>query len=408
MHADGATGRRVRQARDDLGLTQEQLADRAGLSVGVVKKVERGGTCRIDTYHALAQALGLRTSQLFEQPSIAANLHAGDQVFSLMPLRQAISPPVDITGHPSLGDAGEEPNLPSLRQAVEALGTLYDRDDYAALGAALPGLIVSAHHAVAHFDSGSDRAAALSLRADVLLEAGRYLTQVRAYDLGHIALADAVRDAVAAGDATTAASGVYLQGWTLLRQGRLDEAERLSVATADRVEPRLSRATRADLGVWGRLLLRASSSAARNNRTSEARDMLRLARSAATALGRATATAPHSYGRFDSSSVALMGIENNMVVGRHDRVLALSARLPRGLELSSDNRHRHMLSVAYSQAKLRKTSEAFGVLQQLRASTPDWLQHQQLGRDTFRAARKGRRAALTREQRELGEFLRVT
>lgn len=407
MHDDNATGRRVRQARDDLGLTQEQLAERAGLSLGVVKKVERGGTCRIDTYHVLAQALGLRTSQLFEQPSVGANLHAGDQVFSLMPLRQAISPPVGITGHPSLGDVDEDLSLPNLRQAVDCLAGLYDNDDYVTLGSALPSLVVSARRAVDRFDTGRDRVAALSLRADVLLEAGRYLTQVRAYDLGHVALAEAVRDAVAAGDTTKAAAGVYLQGWTLLRQGRLDEAEQLSVATADQVEPRLSRATRAELGVWGRLLLRASASSARNNRVSEARELLLLARTAATALGGATATAPHSYGRFDWSSVALMGIENNMVVGRHDRVLGLSARLPRDLELSADNRHRHMLSVAYSQAKLRQSSEAFGVLSALRAATPEWLRHQQLGRDTFKSARRGKRTPLTREQQELGAFLGV-
>ncbi|UCM86498.1 helix-turn-helix domain-containing protein [Streptomyces marincola] len=407
MGDDNATGRRVRRAREDLGLTQERLAERAGLSLGVIKKIERGGVCRIDTYHAIARALGLRTSQLFEPLELGADMHAGDRSIALMPLRQAISPPVTVTGHPALGEMGEEIRLDHLRETVRALAGLYHADDYRALGAALPGAVAAAHQAVRHFDTGPERREALLIRATALLEAGRYLTQVRAYDLGHVALTDAVRDAVAAGDRMKAAAGVYLQGWTLLRQSRFDEAERLSIAAAGEVEPRLSRATRAELGLWGRLLLRASTSAARNAKDTEARQLLRVARAAAVALGEVSATDPHSYGRFDWSSVALMGIENNMIAKRYDRVLMLSERLPEGLTLTSDNRHRHMLDVALAEAEVRRPDEAFRTLSRLRSTTPEWLRHQQLGRDVFRAARKRKRAALTGEQREIGEFLGV-
>ncbi|RKN07908.1 helix-turn-helix domain-containing protein [Streptomyces radicis] len=407
MDDDNVTGRRVRRARDDLGLTQEQLAERAEVSVGVIKKIERGGTCRVDTYHAVARALGVQTSFLFEPLHVGADVHAGDRTIALMPLRQVISPPVGITGLPELGDIGEEVQLEPLRETLRTIAQLYQRDDYRALGAALPGAVAAAQQAVRWFDSGPAHRAALAVRATALLEAGKYLTQVRAYDLGHTALAAAVRDALAAEDQLMAAAGVYLQGWTLLRQSRFDEAERLSIATADAIEPRLSRATRAELGLWGRLLLRASTSAARNNKDSEARDLLRLSRAAATALGSATAIDWHSYGRFDWSSVALMGIENHMIARRYDRVLALSERLPKDIPLTSDNRHRHMLDVSLAEARGRSTDRAFHVLGRLRASTPEWLRHQSLARDVYRAARKRRRAPLNGEQRELGEFLSV-
>jgi hypothetical protein len=118
----------------------------------------------------------------------------------------------------------------------------------------------------------------LKLRGNVLQMADRYLTQVRASDLAHVALRDAVHDAARAGDPGEVAGAVYQQGWLLVRQGRLDEAERVSLATAEVVEPRISRASRKDLGAWGKLLVHASAAAARNNRPQEAREILRLAR----------------------------------------------------------------------------------------------------------------------------------
>ncbi|MDT0319457.1 MULTISPECIES: helix-turn-helix transcriptional regulator [unclassified Streptomyces] len=407
MDEDLAIGRRVRRARDALNLTQEQLAERAGLSVGVVKKIERGGTCRIDTYHALASALGLRTSQLFDPPALGADPHADDRTMALMPLRQAISPPVTIGGRLSLTDADEPVALDRLRRAADSVVGSYYQDDYDELGKLLPPLVQAAHLAVDRFDDGDDRAAALELRADVLLMAGRYLTAVRAYDLAHIALRDAVRDAAAVEDRARGAAGVYLQGWMLLRQGRLDETELISVATADEVEPRISRASRGELGVWGRLLLRGSSAAARNNRPGEAREMLRVARTAALALGGRTATEMRSWGRFDWSSVALQAIENHSVARRPERVLGLARRLPPTLTLTSNTRNRHLLDVAHAHTQLRQADDAFRILSALRNSTPGWLQHQGLARDVFRAARRAKRRPLTWEQREVGEFLRV-
>ncbi|TJZ94435.1 helix-turn-helix domain-containing protein [Actinacidiphila oryziradicis] len=59
-------GDRLKEARRRRGLTQEALAERANLSVGVIKKLERGGTGRLETYHVLARALKVRTSALLE------------------------------------------------------------------------------------------------------------------------------------------------------------------------------------------------------------------------------------------------------------------------------------------------------------------------------------------------------
>ncbi len=98
-----------------------------------------------------------------------------------MPLRQAIAPPMTVTGRLVSGDTVEpEPDLHGLRRTATALASSYYSDDYAALAGLLPALVRSARTAVDHFDGGPQHTEALRIRADVLQMAGRYLTQVRA------------------------------------------------------------------------------------------------------------------------------------------------------------------------------------------------------------------------------------
>lgn len=401
-----ASGERLRELRNGNGLTQEALAERAGLSPGVIKKIERGGSTRIETYHALARALDVRTSALFEPSGHQRNEHADDHAIDLMALRQAISPPVILPGRLQLDASNEEPDVARLRQTTRALDRSYGQDDYARVGEVLPALVRSAHFAVEHFDHGSGRTEALRVRAHALKLAGRYLTQVRAYDLAHLALRDAFRDAAAADDRLTAASAVAVQGWTLVRQGRFDEAEQLTAATADEVEPRISRASRHELGAWGRLLRRSSSAAARNNRPAEAREMLRLARTAAAALGGAT-DAQLPRGGFGQVSVALQAIENHMVARHPHRVLGLASRIPATVVSDSDGWRRHLLTVAQAHVVLRHDGDPLEILDGLHARRPEWLRHQRAAADVFRDARALRKRPLTGQQRALGQFLGV-
>ncbi|WP_116247717.1 helix-turn-helix domain-containing protein [Nocardiopsis sp. FIRDI 009] len=402
-------GDRLRDLRRHRGLTQEALAETAGLSIGVIKKIERGGTARIETYHALARALGVRTSALFEPSGPGQDTHADETKLDLLALRQAISPPVTITGR--LGfvqDDDEEPDLDRLRATAEASAIAYHRDKYPAMGQLLPDLVKSTHTAVDHFTTGPERDTALSIRSEVLQMAGRYLTQVRAYDLAHMALTDAVRDAVAAADRLNAASAIIGQAWILLRQGRLDEAEQIAASTADEVEPRLSSATREELAAWGWLLLRASAAAARNNRPAEAREFARLAATAGGAVGAEVTDHLRGWGTFGPLTVRLKAIENQMVADRPDQVLAMADRLPAGVGRStSDNWNRHRLDVACAHAALRQGTEATTVLVGLRRQAPEWLRHQRLAARTLRDVLALRKRSLTRDQRELAAFLAV-
>jgi phosphoglycerate dehydrogenase-like enzyme len=142
---------------------------------------------------------------------------------------------------------------------------LYHSDSCKSVASQLPGLLRDANSAAVYYDSGEEHHRALVARAEALQLAGRYLTQVRQYDLGYAALAGTITDARRAADALTAASGVIGMCWLLLRQGRLDEAETLATQTADMVEPRLSRATH-----YGLRLPQAATTAPRRPATTTA------------------------------------------------------------------------------------------------------------------------------------------
>ncbi len=57
----------LKAARAKKKLTQEQLAERAGLSVAYISLLERGARCPpLPTLDALADALGVRATSLLE------------------------------------------------------------------------------------------------------------------------------------------------------------------------------------------------------------------------------------------------------------------------------------------------------------------------------------------------------
>jgi transcriptional regulator with XRE-family HTH domain len=68
-HARLAFGRRVRSLRKACGMSQEQLADAAGLHRTYVSSLERGErNVGLDNVVILARALGVSPAQLFEEP----------------------------------------------------------------------------------------------------------------------------------------------------------------------------------------------------------------------------------------------------------------------------------------------------------------------------------------------------
>src|SRR5439155_10381915 len=108
-----------------------------------------------------------------------------------------------------------------------------------------------------------DRVDALRALSQANQLAGTVLIQTRKFDLAHRALDRALDAADAAGDELVGAAAVVSLCWLLLREGRLDEAEKLAVMTADTIEPSFRRDPPEHLATWGWLLLRAAAAAVR-------------------------------------------------------------------------------------------------------------------------------------------------
>jgi transcriptional regulator with XRE-family HTH domain len=62
-----AFGKRIAALRLKRNLTQDQLADKAGLSIDTISAIERGRRwARLTTLHQLARGLGTTTDELFK------------------------------------------------------------------------------------------------------------------------------------------------------------------------------------------------------------------------------------------------------------------------------------------------------------------------------------------------------
>lgn len=404
---DTSISGRVRELRRRRGLSQEELAELSGLSPQVIRKVEQGGTCRMETYHQLARTFGVRTVW-FISPSSPEPAEASVDDVVLADMRSAINPPLSISGTPLYGTAdGDEPDLDRLGRAVKAVATAYHSDRYDDLAAMVPALVRSAHHHVDYYDTGDQHRQALRVRADLTGLAGRYLIQIRAHDLALIALHSSLRDALQIGDVPLAVASVSSQAWAMLRQGRLTEVEQLCVDTADQIEPKMSKATPDELSGWGRMLMRAAAAAARNNRADEAREYTLTASTAGARLGRQMEDLAGHMG-FGPLNPQLLLAEVEMLDDRPDKVLEIADDLPRGVgKVAASTWDRHRLDLARAQLRTGDPEKATDIMEQLRRSHPEWLKYQQYGRDITREILASRTRMPSERMRGLADFMGV-
>ncbi|MCM2419176.1 helix-turn-helix transcriptional regulator [Streptomyces sp. RKAG293] len=403
----------VRTHRRRTGMSQEQLAEAAGLSVGVVRKVEQGGNVQVETIHLLARALGTTTSGLFATGSpepVRANLGDGPK---LMELRRALMPPIGLSEVLSAPD--QAPDLGAVQRDIDDSHSLYHADRYDSVAKKLPAILRSAEAAVVLAEDEETRRQAIVLRASSFLLAGKYLTQVRRYDMAYHALSQGIRDAREAGQTLIAATGVVGMGWLLLRQDRFDEAERLATVTAAEVEPRISSASPGELAVWGELLQRVASAAMRNNRPDVAREARRMTATAASALNVEHVDFREHWTTFGPVTAEMKAIEDLSLIGdsrgvlrRADEGLVGAAALKQLGRPSANNWDRHRLDVARAHAKLGSHQDAMDELSAILRSSPEWLKHQSMARYIMEDILSRRKRTLTTDMRDMAAHLGVT
>ncbi|MFF2403136.1 helix-turn-helix domain-containing protein [Streptomyces goshikiensis] len=407
----------VRKYRRRAGMSQEELAHAAGVSPGTVRKVEQGGTVRMETLHALARALGVTTGALMasDAPEPVGRAEEPNRV-NLIQLRAVLTPAVGLVDQDAevVGE-GEEPNLRAFSRTVADARVLYFSDSYKSVAAQLPDLLRDATKAVAYYSSGDEHQQALLARAEALRLAGTYPTQVRQYDIAYTALAGAITDARQAGDMLAAGSGVDGMCWLLVRQGRLDEAEKIAVQSMDAVEPKISGAEPDHYAVWGGLAMEAAAAAARNNRPDAAKEYRKAARVAAAAVGTSHRNVSRHWSVFGPVTAAMKALEDSMVVGDARAVVRKAGELeelsPKAWKRlgrpSKNDGNRFTLDVARAHTRTGDLSAAMDELTRARSAAPEWMRHQNMAAETMQEILGKRKRTLTTEMREMAGYLGV-
>lgn len=383
MDSTSSFGQRLQSVRKRRGMTQRELASASGISVSLIRKLEQGerADTRTETVRKLAVALGVATMALLGDDPPPRPVTAGPE---WEPLRRALATPPP---------SGLEPvTEQGVSRALTAATRLYHGNRYRELAAVLPGLLRDAHNA------------SPLLRSRVFQLAGSALVQTRQRDAARAALDRSLADAQSAGSEQDAASSVITLCWLLLLEQQFTQVLTLATQWADRVEPRLSRASAAELSTWGWLLLRASAAAIRDNRPGEAEETMRLAQAAAVAVGPDRQTSHSYWTTFGPATVAMKRVENAVIDEQPTAALRLAERVPANLRPTSDNRNRHLLDVAAAYLALRDHAASFDVLYQLSRQAPGWLAHQGIARNLLGQLMR-RRRTLTPQLRELADLL---
>jgi hypothetical protein len=161
-----------------------------------------------------------------------------------------------------------------------------------------------------------------------------------------------------------------------MRQGRFVDAERVSVATAEAIQPH-GEVSMAQLSVYGGLLLRGATAAARQRRAGAAADLLAEAGSVAQRIG----TDRADYDVVFGPGHHVMGAVDCFVVAEDYVAAAQVARtMPPDAALPLSTRSRHLADVAHAHLRLGHSRAAESVLLAMEQAAPEWTAHQQLPR----------------------------
>ncbi|MGH3974710.1 MAG: helix-turn-helix domain-containing protein, partial [Pseudonocardiaceae bacterium] len=362
-------------------MTQDDLAAAAGVSTDLIRKLEQGRrhTASIASLHSIAAALDVDLGELVgreSMPDVAPD--AG-----VVALREAVADVADL-----LGDVEGEPlSLRDAERSVTYLWGMYWSGKWGQLTGLIPQALIGLR-ATLHAADTTTRPKAAEQLAWGYSVAASTLTHLRQSDAGFMAARRAV-DLAASGD--DALLSVALKGsvtWQLMEGGRFDEAERLAVRTAESIEP-CGDVPMADLSVYGTLLIRAATAAARNHRRTIATDFLASAGEVAQRLGCNRIDYENPFG---PSQVTMQTTDVGVVTEDYPAALDAATRMPANPGLPVVAHCRHLADRACAHANLGHQEQALALLLTAEGMSPDWIRHQTLARSVIREL-------LTTEQR---------
>ncbi|MGH3947403.1 MAG: helix-turn-helix domain-containing protein, partial [Pseudonocardiaceae bacterium] len=251
-------GTRAAEERKLRGLTQRQLAERAHVSLSLLRKVEQGAVPASPAFiSAVARVLGMGPAELLGQP-YPRETATDHRVFAAVPalrrelIAYLLPPEDDVPPRPTahLGDAVATAS--KLRHAV----------DLNRLGAELPGLLAELRSAWQQ-TTGSERERVFGLLAETYYAVGQLASKLGYTDLASISVDRYEWAAERSGDELAVLVGAYRRAGELICLDECGAARRLLDDARSRIEGRLRFADAPTLATWGNLHLKSGLAAAR-------------------------------------------------------------------------------------------------------------------------------------------------
>ncbi|MFD7106929.1 helix-turn-helix domain-containing protein [Streptomyces celluloflavus] len=400
LHEEPGIGDRIARLRTRRKLTQEGLAEQAGLCVDVVRKLEQGvrRTARLATLNALAKALDVEPSVLVGQPATFEIRSDGERP-SVLALRQAISPVSDLLGDEP--DPEDPPRIAALRASLRSTERIRRDGRMGEIGALLPQLIRDAK-AVARASTGDEAAAAHSVLAEAYQVAATTLAALGKEDAAFTALERSMEAAGKSDDAHLETVGFSSLAWVLTKQGRLADAERVALNAAERIEPGF-RSPPVELALWGVLLLRAATAAVRLERQDAVRELLTMASAAAARIG----TDRLDYATpFGPANVGVAKVNFLVEMEQSAEALRTARTVPELQALPPTWRARFHIDRALAFADLHKDDGALEALLTAERTAPEWMRYHSTSRRLV-ADLRNRERRRTSPLTELADRLRL-
>ncbi|AVH21321.1 helix-turn-helix domain-containing protein [Nocardia cyriacigeorgica] len=271
---------RVAEARKLAGLTQQQLADKSNVSVGLLRSVEQKRVSATPGFlGAVSKALNVSVTELTGQPYPPAP-GPDTQVHTAISILRAELAAYDMDNT----RVTETRPMQEMAASVVKVRRSRRAASFHRLGESLPPLLGELRAAV-HRSRGSERIEALTLMCELY-----YSCHSLAHKLGYIDLAALAVDRMAWA-ASEADHGLWVAAAQFQRAAGLTAGGDWAAALAylercrAKIEPRLGIGRRDDLIAWGGLHLQSGLAASRSGKRDLADAHLAEARATALRLG---------------------------------------------------------------------------------------------------------------------------
>ncbi|WP_194832317.1 helix-turn-helix domain-containing protein [Nocardia sp. XZ_19_369] len=368
---DSSIGVRIRMFRGK-ALTQRQLADTAGVSVDLVRKLEQGGrqTASIASLQKLARALDVDIADLIGK---RVGVPSSDPDAGIVAIRRALTPVDDL-----LGETNEEAaiSLDDGRRAVDYAWGAYWVGRYELLTSILPSGLTQLR-ATVHAARNGSVAVANELLARMYWVTGCTLVHLGQTDPAFLAIRHALAAAEEGNDPLLLGTIRGSVAWQLLVQGRYDESRRVALRAATGLEP-TGEVTPAHLSAYGSLVLLGATAAGRAQAVPEALSLVEAANEVALRIG----TDRRDYETyFGPSQVVMQTVDVNVSAERYAEALAAAKAMPANSGLPQACRARHLTDTAVALTRTGQHRRALDTLLTAeRVGGPDWLKYQSLPR----------------------------